>query len=487
MSGALTSSDQHYLEGELIPSWREKPYRMVKDVWGIDPENYQVRTLEALAKDHHVSVRSGHGIGKTATEAWAIWWALVCYFPVKCPCTAPNGNTLYDILWAELTKWHRAMPPWLRSSYGITATHAQLKRYEKESFATARTARKEAPEALQGFHVAPETGGIVLFTVEEASGVPGEVFEVAEGAMSSENAYSLMCGNPTRRTGYFAESHKAKRGFFTAIHVSCLDSPRVDRNWIRRMREKWGTDSNVYRVRVLGEFPESDDDALIPFGWIDGAINRDVQPYGDRVWGLDVARSGNNRNVLIKRCANVILEPHKAWRERDTTRTVGRVVQEWDLTPEEERPMVIYVDSIGVGGPVADQLRDKGLPARDVNVAEMPSLKSQFNNRRSELCFDVRDWFETMAVSIPDDSEIIGECSIMPMLPPTANGKNIIPPKDKIKDLLEIEASPDVFESLQITFLHRHVSRDRVKRAPQRTYTRKDRTRERTAPTGDLY
>jgi hypothetical protein len=49
-------------------------------------------------------------------------------------------------------------------------------------FAVARTARKENPEALQGFH-----GDNLMFIVDEASGVPTEVFEVVEGALTKEN------------------------------------------------------------------------------------------------------------------------------------------------------------------------------------------------------------------------------------------------------------------------------------------------------------
>ena len=44
-----------------------------------------------------------------------------------------------------------------------------------DSFAVARTSRRESPEALQGFH-----SDNMLILVDEASGVPDVVFQVGE-------------------------------------------------------------------------------------------------------------------------------------------------------------------------------------------------------------------------------------------------------------------------------------------------------------------
>jgi len=63
--------------------------------------------------------------------------------------------------------------------------------------------------------------------VDEAAGVSDRVFEVAEGALASPNASLLMGGNPTRGTGYFANSHKHNRRDYTALHFRSSDSPLV--------------------------------------------------------------------------------------------------------------------------------------------------------------------------------------------------------------------------------------------------------------------
>ena len=66
--------------------------------------------LNSVASTPATSVRSGHGIGKSAVESWlAIWFLTTRPFP-KIPCTAPTQHQLWDILWAEIAKWLRSNP-----------------------------------------------------------------------------------------------------------------------------------------------------------------------------------------------------------------------------------------------------------------------------------------------------------------------------------------------------------------------------------------
>ena len=58
--------------------------------------------------------------------------------------------------------------------------------------------RAETPEALARVH-----SDHVLLIVDEASGVPEQVFEAAAGSMSGHSATTLMLSNPTRSSGTF--------------------------------------------------------------------------------------------------------------------------------------------------------------------------------------------------------------------------------------------------------------------------------------------
>jgi hypothetical protein len=106
-----------------------------------------------------------------------------------------------------------------------------------------RTASKENPEALQGFHAEH-----LLFLIDEASGIPDVVFEVGMGALSTLGAKVLMAGNPTRTSGFFYDTHHSLRNRWQTMHVSCLDVPRAQGH-IQDIKAKYGDNSNAWRVR----------------------------------------------------------------------------------------------------------------------------------------------------------------------------------------------------------------------------------------------
>ena len=70
-------------------SWlksKNSPLIFVRDVLGATPEPWQAEALEAVGRHDRVSIRSGHGVGKTTLEAWLILWFLLtrknCKIPV---------------------------------------------------------------------------------------------------------------------------------------------------------------------------------------------------------------------------------------------------------------------------------------------------------------------------------------------------------------------------------------------------------------------
>ncbi len=358
----------------------------------------------------------------------------------KIPCTAPTAHQLYDVLWAELRKWLEKMPKALKASCVLKADRLEV----GNSFAVSRTARVEKPEALQGFH-----SKNLLFLIDEASGVDEVIYEVAEGALSSPGAKVVMTGNPTRSSGYFYESHHRMSHRWHTMRVSCEESTQVTKNYIEDMAHKYGTDSDVYRVRVLGDFPTSDSDAVIPLDLIEAAHGRDVAPI-ERVmpiWGLDVARFGSNRTALCKRWGNQVTEV-KSWRKRDTMEVAGLIMQEYEEAKSDQRPAVICIDSIGVGAGVADRLRELDLPVMAVNVGEAPSGVGRFLNLRAELWWRARNWLEERDVRL-DDEELSAELSIV-TYKITSSGKIQIEKKEDLEKR-GVE-SPDLADAFVLTF-----------------------------------
>lgn len=390
---------------QTILRWREGgPALFAQEVLGAEPTDQQLDASRAVVERRRVSVRSGHGTGKSTFMAWCVLWFAACYYPCKIPCTAPTSHQLHDVLWAEIAKWHRIMRervPALAGEFEWSNERFYLKSHPMESFAVARTSRPENPEALQGFH-----SDNILFLIDEASGVAEQVFQVAEGALSTEGAFVVMAANPTREDGYFHSSHHKMRDRWAALHWDGEDSPMVSRGYIEDMRKKYGVDSPIYQVRVKGNFATAAD-GVIPLALCESAKARKVTPFGDEIWGLDVARFGDDSTALAKRRGNVQVEPTREWFGKDTMQTAGMIKNEYDKALK--KPAAINVDVIGIGAGVVDRLKEMGLPVRGVNVAESASVSDLYSRQRDELWFRGREWLEARDCQLADDDALIAE------------------------------------------------------------------------------
>ena len=430
---------------EFTQAYYDDPVRFVREMLGAEPYEYQREFLEALARNERkMSVKSGHGTGKSTTASWAMLWFLLLRYPVKVVVTAPTSSQLFDAMFAELKRWINELPKELQELLNVKSDRVELLRAPAEAFISCRTARAETPEALAGVH-----SDNVLLIVDEASGVPEQVFEAAAGSMSGHNATTLMLSNPTRSSGTFFESHNRMANSWWTRTWSCEDSPLVSDEFVEEMRLRYGEESNAFRVRVLGQFPLSDDNTIIPFHLVEAAQHRDVVVADDTdvVWGLDVARFGSDATALCKRQGPVVTEL-RSWRGLDLMQTTGRVVAEYEALPPSKRPTEILVDSIGVGSGVVDRLRELDLPVRGINVAESPSMGDTYMNLRSELWFKCKAWLEDRSCKLPKDDQLQAELTAI-RYSFTSSGKMKAESKDEMRR--RGVGSPDLADALCLT------------------------------------
>jgi hypothetical protein len=447
----------------VIPRWQADPGLFVREAFGAEPDPWQDavlgqygRVLRGEDERRGISIASCNGAGKTCLMAWLAWHNLLCFFPSRTAITAPSKQTAFDAFFAELSHWGDKLPKDVRELVEIKGDSVVLVARPRDAFLTVKTARKENPEAIQGVHA---DEGRVLILADESSGVDDEVFLAGRGSMSGKNAITLLISNPTRRSGYFYDTHHALKGLWYAMQVSWRDSSRTDQRFEEETRLTYGEDSNEYRVYVLGQFPTQDDDAIIPFDLIDAAARRDVKPSPNVpvVWGLDVARSLNHdASCLCKRRGNVVLEPVREWHLDDGMVLCGAVAEEYRNTPERDRPVEILVDAIGMGGPVVDRLREVGLPARGINVAETPSFdgKDRYTNLKSELWIGrARDWFVQRMGSIPaKDAKLIAGLQMPRREFDSSGGKMKVELKENTKKREKNKPGLDHADAFVLTF-----------------------------------
>jgi hypothetical protein len=441
--------------GRVVSQWRKYPRKFVKDVFGVEPTEQQGQLLDGIAEPGgHVSVSSGHGVGKSTGLAWAAVWHVALFPDSKTPCTAPTAHQLKDVLWAEIGKWHQKMHPMLKQHIEVTGDRMWVKGREKTQFAVARVSRRESPDALQGFHAKR-----LLFLIDEASGVDEKIFQVAEGALSTPNARVAMAANPTKIVGYFYRSHHINSRMWNHMKFSCLDSPLVGADYAKNMRDSYGEESDIYRVRVLGEFPTQSIRQLMSGPLVESGRGRKYHTSGYSfapvVLGVDVAWEGDDRSAVMMRqglMSSLLFSGYNV----DNMHLASLVLEYWN----EHKADGVFID-VGWGTGVIDRLRQLGRDPFPVNFGSA-AIAPRFANKRTEMWFAIKEWLESGG-SIPDD-ELLFEDLVGPEYDTQrTTGRILLEAKKDMKS--RGLKSPDLADALALTFahpVHKISARDRV-------------------------
>ena len=357
---------------EIMDIYYDDPVAFAEDmlnIFTLDP--WQKEHLMDLTKYTRLSTKSGQGVGKTYVEAIAAVWYLATRPDCRVVCTAPTRQQLIEVLWAELASVIREslMAPVLE----WTATKVYMKGQKMTWFATAKTSNR--PENMQGFH-----SDYMLFIVDEASGVSSDVLEAIQGTLTGFENILSMYGNPTKTSGTFFESHHGDAGAYKTRTINSEDSPRTSEHNIATLKKKYGEDSDVYRVRVKGDFPRGEPDAFISLSSIAEAQNRELPPgyqWGNNrdheigkyelltiphdaeiAIGVDVARFGGDETVIATR-TGLVSWPLESFMGQNLMQTVGQVlIRARQLAKTYGRTIRIVIDDTGIGGGVTDRLNE---------------------------------------------------------------------------------------------------------------------------------
>lgn len=130
----------------LIRAWYHSPYRFITEAMGAVPTEQQEQVLKQVCPGSHISIRSGHGVGKTALLSWLILWFICTRADARIPCTASTHSQLRDILWPEIAKWLGKLPLQYQQAIEWQVERIVWKERKNTWFAVARTARKENPK-----------------------------------------------------------------------------------------------------------------------------------------------------------------------------------------------------------------------------------------------------------------------------------------------------------------------------------------------------
>lgn len=427
------------------------------------PDTWQVDTLEHIREtllnpDHEGAIRigiaSGHGIGKGTLSAWVIQWYMTCRPRPQIVVTANTESQLLTKTWRELAKWHNLslFKPWFEwTKTGYFKTGA-----EDSWFAAAIPWNERKPEAFQGAH-----DKYVLILEDEASAIPDVIHDTIEGSMTTPQALWLKFGNPTRNTGRFKEIFPGGR-FAHRWWTRQIDSrtcKKADQAQIAQWIADYGEDSDFVRVRVKGQFPRAGSMQFIGEHVITLAQERELveDDSAATVIGVDVARYGDDRTVILVRQGGAILAK-RVYRELGTVQVAGFVVE----AIREFQAHATFIDTVGIGAGVYDQVVSLGHKnVHEVQSGAQAQDHLHYANKRAEMWDRLKAWLETRGcLDVADRG-----------LPPELTG---IEYGYDVRGRLQLEkkddmkkrglASPDEADALAFTFAE-HVAP--VKRPPR--------------------
>jgi len=450
-------------------AWRYDPVAWWTDRARTEIWSKQREIIEALVVHRKVAVHSSHGPGKSFTAARATGWWLDVHPPGEAfaVTTAPTDAQVKAILWREINKMHASVG--LRGRTNLSEWYIG-----NELVALGRKPSDHSPTAFQGIHAR-----FVLVVLDEACGIPKDLWDSASTLATNVNGRMLAIGNPDDPHSEFAKICQPGSGWHV-IHISTLDTPNFtgepvsralaemmpSREWYEDRKLAWGEDSAIFVSKVLGQFPtEGDPFTTVPFAWATRCRYNELVPDdGDVQAGIDVG-GGGDRTVIFERRGPVAGRV-ETFRDTDPMRTVHRLtekINEWGVTRAK-------VDSNGIGWALAGRLRElssRHNPAGvktgttthaaeviPVNSATSPAqrLARQRLNKRAELWWDVGR--ENSRLGLWDLSRVSDDV-IAELCQPRyeildSNGKIKIERKDEI--IKRLKRSPDLADALLLAF-----------------------------------
>jgi hypothetical protein len=374
------------------------------------PRQWQCEELDLLGQHlrnpdtRHTTYRraisSGHGPGKTTLMAFLCWWNQSTFLDAMARITANTERQLTTTTQPEFARWFRLAinAHWFQvntqSVKAVDPKHEQTWRADFVPWSI------ENAQAFAGKHNA---GRRMFFGFEEASPIPQDIYRVTSGALTDAGTEKIFfaIGNPTLNSGPFYESvFGSQRGRWTQ---RVIDSRTVEgcdlaeiQSWLDEC--EGDEDADYFRVRARGLFPKGSAGQFIDLDTISRAQFVVIRVLLDEplVCGVDLAWGGSDDNVIRFRKGNDArsIPPIKVKGEftRNPQVMIAKLANILAQTYSGEKVAMMFVDSAGIAGPVAQRLRTLGnMNVMEINFGQ-DSTDLKYAYRRDEMWGKMRQW-----------------------------------------------------------------------------------------------
>ena len=386
------------------------------------PRAWQREVMEQI-RDHlsdpemrctplRIARASGHGIGKSGLISMIVKWALDTCVDTRIIITANTEQQVLTKTSPELAKWARLAITKDWFNVNKTSIVSAMKGHDNAWRADLVTWSDNNTEAFAGLH---NQGKRIVLVFDEASGISDKVWEVALGALTDENTEIiwLAFGNPTLNTGAFRECFGRHRNLWKTAQIDSRTVEGTNKAYLDELVATYGIESDIVKVRVLGQFPSASTMQFIPNDLAEAAMQRPVLAglqSDPIVYGVDCARFGDDESVLAKRRGRDARSlPWKSWRSLDAMSLAGDIA----LESAREHPDAIFVDAGNIGAAIVDRLRQliPDTPVIEVwfggsgRQAELePGVAVETANKRAEIWTRMRAWLRSG--SMPDHERL---------------------------------------------------------------------------------
>lgn len=422
-------------EGRAPNPELKDPVEWARQKLGLELWSKQRHIAQSVREHRRTAVRSCHDAGKSfIASVIAAWWidthpqgeAIVV-------STAPTYKQVHNILWEEIRKRHK--------QGALAGRVLQSDEWKLDDGTLVGYGSKPADTDEHGFQGVHRR--YVLVILDEACGVPDQLWTAVEAITTNVDCRILAIGNPDDPATEFGTVCKPGSGW-SVIGISAFDTPNftkeivpeglrpllLDPEWVEDKKKRWGETSPRYTSKILGQFPEVGDDTLIAPKLIEAAQQRHLEAVGETRLSVDVARYGSDETVVMK-LAGPVARVIATYSKQATTDTTGRVV---DHARDVGEDLVdIRVDGVGVGGGVVDRLVELGWPVIDMQAGAGAMDPDRYLNARAEWFWALRERFQDGAIDLdPDDDDLAAQLGTL-RYKYTSRGQVKIESKDDMK------------------------------------------------------
>jgi hypothetical protein len=415
----------------------------------------QVESYLPLGKrKKRIACKSGQGCGKTSALSVVGLWRLMRHPRAQVVVTAPSMKQCRSWL-DECRRTVDGADPMLRSFFQCFNTRIQVNEDELWCIKLATATR---PQNLQGIHEEHLT-----FLIDEMSGVPQNLIEVIQGTLSNPDSLLIGIGNPNETSTPFHDAFTVQRELW---HCLTWNSEQVasrypqilspDRN--RVLAHEYGSDSDVYRVRVLGEFPEQSPNAVMSLedlvactktSLVGCASSIDVLP-ASRCIGIDYARFGDDESVVARRTGLAIVG-FKSFVKRDPREVTDYAFKEQRDAGWRDEDCWYVPDAGGMGQGIVHSFHEAGKNALEFHSGACASDPSMYADAMSEAWWSLRALVSERVVRIPDDPRLLKQLATRQYYT-DRKGRIKIESKDEWRKRTASDESPDRADAVVMCF-----------------------------------